>query len=111
MSPRRSKGIDYTPPENGEAVRRAMHETGLEKEIALLRVKLETYVREDQTDIGLILAVVNGIGRALLAQARTGGGGESANVPLRRLMRYYGDILKNAGDETRIEGNDGQHDS
>jgi hypothetical protein len=107
MRRRRSKGIDYKPPENGEAMQRAMEETGLEKEIALLRVKLESYVAEDNADIGLILAVVNGIGRALLAQRRTVGAAGS-DRELRSLMRYFGEIVKGSGEERKVEDNDEQ---
>jgi hypothetical protein len=107
MRRRRTKGIDYKPPENGDAMRRAMEETGLEKEIALLRVKLESYVAEDNADIGLILAVVNGIGRALLAQMRTGSAAGS-ELELRSLMRYFGEIVKGAGEERKDQDDDEQ---
>jgi hypothetical protein len=86
--------FDYDPPENGDAMAAAREETGLEKEIALLRVKLKKYVDQGQADIGLILAVVNALGRALLALARLGTGGPEANHRLLEAMKLLGSYLQ-----------------
>ena len=57
--------------QNAKTMRRARLEKALDEEIALLRVKLQTFTASAQPDEGLILSAINTLGRSLMTQART----------------------------------------
>jgi hypothetical protein len=56
--------------EDREALLEAMSVTGLDEEIAVLRVRLRKHLETEKPDEGLVLAWINALARALLAKAR-----------------------------------------